>query len=179
MKFNHSKRNAILASILLLFALCCFWFLETNRPSEKRFAIKSSIENVNATGNQVSLSNAVHNILRNNVAVATNATSATFSLATNTTRNLSAKGDGQISASALKQIGALEAEKSRRTPVQQKIDSQLLYADKMRRGEPIAEGVATQRVVLDKDDQGRVSVDIKADVTDSLTGFTFLCQSMS
>jgi hypothetical protein len=62
----------------------------------------------------------------------------------------------------------LEAEKSRRTPIQQKIDSQLLYADKMRRGEPIAEGVATQRVVLDKDDQGRVSVDIKADVTDSL-----------
>jgi hypothetical protein len=68
----------------------------------------------------------------------------------------------------LKQIGALEAEKSRRSPIQQKIDSQLLYADKMRRGEPIAEGVATQRVVLDKDDQGRVSVDIKADVTDSL-----------
>ena len=55
-----------------------------------------------------------------------------------------------MSASALKQIGALEAEKSRRTPVQQKIDSQLLYADKMRRGDPIAEGVPTQRVNLDE-----------------------------
>ena len=168
MKFNHSKRNVILASILLLFALCCFWFLETNRPSKKSFAIKSSSENVKATGNQVSLSNAVPNVLRNNVAVATNATSATFLLSTNTTKNLSAKGDGQISASALKQIGALEVEKTRRTPIQQKIDSQLLYADKMQRGEPLAEGVPTQRVNLDRDNQGRILVDIKAEVTQSL-----------
>ena len=62
----------------------------------------------------------------------------------------------------------MEAEKAKRTPTQQKIDSQLLYADKMRRGVPIAEGVPTQRVDLDKDDQGRVLVDIKADVTDAL-----------
>ena len=79
-----------------------------------------------------------------------------------------AQVDGQISASVLKQIGALEAEKSKRTTVEQKIDSQLLYADKMRRGEPIAEGVPTLRVNLDKDDQGRILVDIKADVTDAL-----------
>ena len=38
----------------------------------------------------------------------------------------------------------------------------------MRRGVPIADGVPTQRVDLDKDDQGRVLVDIKADVTDTL-----------
>src|ERR1051326_9002743 len=36
--------------------------------------------------------------------------------------------DGQISARALKQIVALEGDKRRRTPVQQKIASQLLYA---------------------------------------------------
>ena len=76
--------------------------------------------------------------------------------------------NGQISASALKQIGALEAEKSRRTPVQQKIDSQLLYADKMSRGIPIAEGVPTQRLNLDRDNQGRILVDIQAEVTPSL-----------
>ncbi len=75
---------------------------------------------------------------------------------------------GQISASALKQITALETEKSRRTPAQQKIDSQLLYADKMRRGEPIADGVASLDVKLERDDQGRPLVDIKADVTDEL-----------
>jgi hypothetical protein len=38
---------------------------------------------------------------------------------------------GQISEAVLKQIGALETEKARRTPVQQKIDSQLIYAIKM------------------------------------------------
>jgi hypothetical protein len=68
----------------------------------------------------------------------------------------------------LKQIAALEKEKESRTPTQQKIDTQLLYADKMRRGVPIADGVPVQRVDLDKDDQGRILVDIKADVTDAL-----------
>lgn len=38
----------------------------------------------------------------------------------------------------------------------------------MRRGEPIAEGVLTQRVNLDRDNQGRILVDIKAEVTQSL-----------
>ena len=55
-----------------------------------------------------------------------------------------------------------------RTPIQQKIDSHLLYADKMQRGEPIAEGVTTQRLNLDRDNQGRILVDIKADVTQSV-----------
>jgi len=38
----------------------------------------------------------------------------------------------------------------------------------MRRGEAIADGVATLRVELDKDEQGRVEVDITAKVTDEL-----------
>jgi hypothetical protein len=93
---------------------------------------------------------------------------ATFPSATNIIKTSSANAGGQISASALKQIGALEAEKSRRTPIQQKIDSHLLYADKMRRGESVAEGVPTQRLNLDQDNQGRILVDIKADVSQSL-----------
>lgn len=74
----------------------------------------------------------------------------------------------QLSASAMRQIAALEAEKSSRTPVQQKIDSQLIYAEKMRRGLPIAEGVPAQRIDLDKDEKGRVVVDIDARVSDDL-----------
>ncbi|MFZ0826530.1 MAG: S8 family serine peptidase [Verrucomicrobiia bacterium] len=75
---------------------------------------------------------------------------------------------GQISPGALKQIAALEQEKARRTPAQQKIDSQLLYADKMQRNLPVADGVPTQRVDLDQDGQGRVLVDITAEVTGGL-----------
>ena len=76
--------------------------------------------------------------------------------------------NSQVSESALKQIATLQSEKAKRSPVQEKIDSQILYANKMRLGLPIADGVPTQRVDLDKDDQGRVLVDIKADVTDAL-----------
>lgn len=75
---------------------------------------------------------------------------------------------GKLTESALRQIAALQADKAQRTPVQQKIDSQLLYADKMRRGVPVAEGIATLRVDLDKDDAGRVELDITARVTDEL-----------
>lgn len=76
--------------------------------------------------------------------------------------------DGKLSESALKQIAALQEEKAKRTPAQRKIDSQLLYADKMRRGESIAPGVATLRADLDKDAEGRVEVDIAAKVTEEL-----------
>ncbi|MBU6401455.1 MAG: S8 family serine peptidase [Verrucomicrobia bacterium] len=75
---------------------------------------------------------------------------------------------GQISPIALKLIGALEDEKKHRTPAQLKMDSQLVYADQMRRGAPIADGVPTQRVRLDQDAQGRVLVDITARVSPTL-----------
>jgi len=169
MKSNHSKRNVIRASIFLLFILCCFWFLEINRPWKRSSANDPSGKTLKATGKQqVSPSNVVSNVLQNYVPFSTNLTAAIISITTN---NQSANAYGQISASALEQINALEAEKSQRTPIQLKIDSQLLYADKMRRGVPIAKGVVTQRVDLDKDDQGRILVDIKADVTEALLQF--------
>src|SRR5262245_34828726 len=78
-----------------------------------------------------------------------------------------------ITPSALAQIDALIAEKASRTPAQRKIDSQLLYAIKMRRGEPIAAGVqaletgvsyTAERVT----DEPRVVVDVTAEFTDGL-----------
>ncbi len=78
-------------------------------------------------------------------------------------------GDSQsISAAALQQIQALEDEKASRTPAQQKIDSQLLYAMKMERAEPIASGVNSLQVNVGANDQGRVVVDISASVNDKL-----------
>jgi hypothetical protein len=76
--------------------------------------------------------------------------------------------DGKLSESALRQIAALQEEKSKRTPTQRKIDSQLLYAEMLRRGESVAFGVSTLRVNLDKDVEGRVEVDITAEVADEL-----------
>lgn len=55
-------------------------------------------------------------------------------------------------------------EKDQRTPEQQKIDSQLLYAIYQMRGEAEAKGVPTEPIPLEKDDKGRVLVDIRAPV---------------
>ena len=168
MKFNYSKRNVIRASIFLLFALCSFWLLETNWPSKTNSAIEPSGDALKTKGTQIPLSNSVSKVVQNTVTVSKNLTAA---IVPNATNNNYANAFGQISASALEQINALEVEKSRRSPIQQKIDTQLIYADKMRRGVPIANGVVSQRVDLDKDDQGRILVDIKANVTDALLHF--------
>jgi hypothetical protein len=56
-------------------------------------------------------------------------------------------------------------EKDQRTPEQQKIDSQLLYAIYQMRGEAEAKGVPTEPIPLEKDAKGRVLVDIRAPVT--------------
>ncbi|MHB9007987.1 MAG: S8 family serine peptidase [Limisphaerales bacterium] len=66
------------------------------------------------------------------------------------------------------QIEALQAAKANRTPVQQKLDSQLIDAGKIRRGEPVAEGVPTLRLELDEDVGGRVLTDLDAKVSDEL-----------
>ncbi len=66
------------------------------------------------------------------------------------------------------QIQALLEEKEARTAAQQKIDSQLLYAAKMRRGEKIAKNVQTLSVDVGADDAGSVTVDITAIVDDQL-----------
>ncbi len=73
-----------------------------------------------------------------------------------------------IASGARQQIQALLAEKESRSPVQQKIDSQLLYAIKLRRGESIAAGVQTLAVEVGADDAGLVTVDITAIVDEQL-----------
>src|SRR6185295_4924473 len=54
--------------------------------------------------------------------------------------------EGSIAESARRQIEALLAEKQSRSPLQQKIDSQLLYALKISRGENLATNVRTLTV---------------------------------
>jgi hypothetical protein len=73
-----------------------------------------------------------------------------------------------ISAKVLKQIEALQAAKLQRTATQHKLDSQLIDAEKLRRGEPIAEGIPALRLDFDKDDEGRVLTDIDAKVSAEL-----------
>ncbi|MEI6196050.1 MAG: hypothetical protein WCS42_17150, partial [Verrucomicrobiota bacterium] len=158
------KRVTLLAAVIV--ALLIIWLCsptkspqkisETgNQPTSAFIAKAGATTNVIAAGKILSVST---NVLVTNSLSSLNKVSAS----TLTSNN------GQIKASALKQIGALQSEKLRRTPTQEKIASQLLYADKIRRGIPVAEGVPTQRVNLDRDNQGRVLVDIKAEVTQPL-----------
>ncbi len=74
----------------------------------------------------------------------------------------------RLTAAMLASINAMDREKDARTPTQRKIDSQLLFADKMRRGVPIAEGVDALTVDLERDAKGRVKVDLKAKVSQAL-----------
>ena len=71
-----------------------------------------------------------------------------------------------IDQAAWQQIQALLEEKEARTAAQQKIDSQLLYAIRMRRGERIATTVPSLSVEVGADDSGRVTVDISAIIDD-------------
>ena len=64
-----------------------------------------------------------------------------------------------ISAEALAQIAALLAEKQARTPVEQKIDSQLLYEQKMQSGAPIANGIWTLETDVPYAGDGHIIVD--------------------
>ncbi len=73
-----------------------------------------------------------------------------------------------ISPEAARQIAALVQEKESRTQVQLKIDSQLLYQAKMRRGVPIADDVPPLETRVKVDPRGFVSVDISANVTKRL-----------
>jgi hypothetical protein len=83
-----------------------------------------------------------------------------------------ASGAGRkIKPSALAQIGALLAEKASRTPAQKKLDSHLLYAAKLARGEALPGGVDVRRPVqamVRPDAQGRALVEIAAQVDDEL-----------
>ena len=63
------------------------------------------------------------------------------------------------------QVRALQAEKAARTPAQRKLSSQLLYAARMRRGLPVAEGIPALRTEVRVDPAGRTLVDLRAQAT--------------
>jgi hypothetical protein len=73
-----------------------------------------------------------------------------------------------LSRSATQQIQSLIEAKKVRTPAQRKIDSQLLFAMKMRRGEPIAAAAPTLEVGAQVDNDGEVVVDITAEIGGNL-----------
>jgi uncharacterized repeat protein (TIGR01451 family) len=76
--------------------------------------------------------------------------------------------DTPISPEGLAQVAALIQEKESRTPAQRKIDSNILYEIKMRRGQKVAAGVATLVTGLSVDVDGLMAVEIRARVTDAL-----------
>jgi hypothetical protein len=83
------------------------------------------------------------------------------------------QGEVQLSAAAQRQIKALLDEKRSRTTAQKKMDSQLLFAMKARRDEPMTRGGEVRSLrsaveIAKNDENGRVLVDIKADVNKEL-----------
>src|SRR4030095_2843858 len=74
----------------------------------------------------------------------------------------------EISPQAMAQIEALLREKRSRAGTQRKIDSQLIYEIKMRRGEPVADGVPRIETDLSYNAEGKVALDLKARVSDTL-----------
>jgi uncharacterized repeat protein (TIGR01451 family) len=75
---------------------------------------------------------------------------------------------GAISPEVQAQIEAMVQEKSARTATQNKIDSQLIYATKMERNEPIAPGIATLEVDVPLDTAGLTVVDITVNGSNQL-----------
>jgi hypothetical protein len=73
-----------------------------------------------------------------------------------------------IAPSAMAQIQALLDEKASRTPVQQKIDSQLLYAEKMALSQPLAAGVTSLELDIPRTADNRAIIDIRVPVTDAV-----------
>ncbi len=73
-----------------------------------------------------------------------------------------------IKPEAMRQIRSLMQEKESRTPVQRKINSQILYAYKLQEGKAIARNVPSLKVGVKADNLGMIKVDIKATVTPEL-----------
>ena len=73
-----------------------------------------------------------------------------------------------ISPGAMAQLQAIIDEKKARTPAQQKVDSNLLYEAKQRRGVSIAAGVRTLATGVEVGPNGEVVVDITATVSSSV-----------
>jgi hypothetical protein len=74
----------------------------------------------------------------------------------------------RIEASAEIRSTQTPDEKESRTPAQQKIDTQLLYALYEMRGEAEVKGVPSEPIVLRKDSRGRVLIDIRSMLTQKL-----------
>jgi hypothetical protein len=75
-------------------------------------------------------------------------------------------GERKVSDEAAGQIRSMLDEKETRTPAQKKIDSQLLYALKQKRGD--LRGVPSAPIDLKLDEKGRALVDINARVSPQL-----------
>src|SRR4051794_62744 len=74
----------------------------------------------------------------------------------------------EISPEAMQQIQAIQAEKGSRTGVQKKIDSNLLYALKMERGQPVAAGIPTLATGVQADNSGAVTVFVRGTIDTAL-----------
>ena len=90
--------------------------------------------------------------------------SLTASAQENGNGNGNGRGAEQMSDRARQQVEALIQEKESRTAGRRKMDSRLIYAIKMNRGEQIAEGIDKLHVKLPKNAEGEVIVDINATV---------------
>ena len=77
-------------------------------------------------------------------------------------------GANGISHFAANQMQALQREKYSRTPAQQKIDSNILYTERMLQGQEAAPGVPFLNTGVDLDANNHIVVDMVANVTDSL-----------
>ena len=73
--------------------------------------------------------------------------------------------EAELSPELVAQIEAIMAEKAQWTEAQQKVSSHLLQAQKIQRGEPIADGVVLRESPVDVEAGGMVTVDVRADVT--------------
>jgi hypothetical protein len=79
-----------------------------------------------------------------------------------------AAGPDKISDSAAQQIGALEQEKSSRSPLHRKLDSQFVYKLKQNLNQNFAPGVTRLQPDIKFEPDGRILVDIEANVTVAL-----------
>ncbi len=76
-----------------------------------------------------------------------------------------------LSASVVRQIQALQAEKLARPPAQQKIDSQLVYELKLQRNDPALAAVSSLRSGVEVNGAGNTLVDIRATSPGDLAAF--------
>src|SRR5258708_15409428 len=83
-------------------------------------------------------------------------------------RTLTAASSDAIGSEALRQIQVLLADKAARTPVQRKIDSNLIYASRMSLGIPVAPGMDALQTGVEVAPDGQTVVDVTARVSGPL-----------